>query len=231
MIGILVALAISWGLVYFIEKKNLLVLGFLPIGKKIIQFLIGFIITAVLCVIVQYWESILSSSILSINKDTSLRQITSMLWWDFRSVITEELIFRGAILYILIKKLNGIWAVIISAIAFGIYHWFSFGVFGDIVPMIFVFIGTGLSGYAWALAFYKTNSILMPIGLHLGWNFTHNTIFSQGPLGDGLIVSVGGTNITDWFSLVGLLLIPTLTLVVIKYAIPNENQRQLVKAN
>lgn len=224
MIGILVLLAISWGLIYFIEKKNLLALGLLPIGKRLIQFLVGFLITALLCVAIQYWESVLRSSTLVLNDNTSLAHIADMLWWDLKSVVTEELVFRGALLYILINRLKGSWGIAISAIAFGIYHWFSFGIFGNIVPMIFVFIGTGLSGYAWALAFKKTNSILMPIGFHLGWNFTHNTIFSHGPLGNGLVISQGGTTITDWFSLVGLIFAPLVMLAIVKYLIPNENQ-------
>jgi len=45
MIGILVALAISWLLLFLIEKKNILALGFLPIGKRLKQTLIGFLIT------------------------------------------------------------------------------------------------------------------------------------------------------------------------------------------
>ncbi len=88
--------------------------------------------------------------------------------------------------------------------------------------MFFVFIGTGLMGYAWALAFSKTRSIFLPIGLHLGWNFTFNTIFSKGPLRNGLIVSEGG-NISDWFSLIGLWGVPVILLLMIRYWVPKEN--------
>ena len=183
MIGILVALAISWLLLFLIENENILALGFLPILKRLKQFLIGFLITGILCVIVQYLESYLKSSTWILNKDITSGIILKSFWWDFKSVLTEELIFRGALLYILIQKIGSPKSILISAIAFGIYHWFSYGVLGNPMAMILVFIGTGLMGYAWAWAFSKTKSIMLPFGLHLGWNFIYNTIFSNGPLG------------------------------------------------
>jgi uncharacterized protein len=40
MIGILVALAISWLLLFLVEKQNILALGFLPIVKRLKQIII-----------------------------------------------------------------------------------------------------------------------------------------------------------------------------------------------
>ncbi|MDH3323034.1 MAG: CPBP family intramembrane metalloprotease [Flavobacteriaceae bacterium] len=109
----------------------------------------------------------------------------------------------------------------ISAIAFGIYHWFSYGVLGNVMAMIFVFIGTGLMGYTWAWAFSKTKSIMLPLGLHLGWNFIHNTIFSKGPLGELVLVSKGGTELADWNWILNFvsssILVPILLIIWIKY--------------
>ena len=136
MTGILVALAISWLLLFFIEKENILALGFLPIIKRLKQFLIGFLITGILCVLVQYLESYLKSSTWILNKDITSGIILKSFWWDFKSVMTEELIFRGALLYILIQKIGSIKSILISAIAFGIYHWFSYGVLGNVMAMI-----------------------------------------------------------------------------------------------
>ncbi|MCX2741083.1 CPBP family intramembrane glutamic endopeptidase [Pontibacter anaerobius] len=223
MIGILVTLTISWILLYLIEKRSILSLGFLPLIKRLKQFVIGFLITAVLCIGVQSLEALLTSSHLFLNKKLNASLLLSMFWWDFKSVLTEELIFRGALLYILLRRFGSEKGIVVSAVAFGIYHWFSFGIFGNIIPMLFVFIGTGLMGYAWALAFSKTHSIFMPIGLHLGWNFTFNTIFSKGPLGDGLLVSSGGNMISDWFSLISLWGVPITVLLIVKYLVRLDN--------
>lgn len=86
--------------------------------------------------------------------------------------------------------------------------------------MLVVFIGTGLMGYAWALAFSKTESIAMPIGLHLGWNFTFNSVFSNGPLGNGIFLSESSKIISDWFSLIGLWIVPLLVLIFVKRFVP-----------
>jgi membrane protease YdiL (CAAX protease family) len=228
MIGILVVLAISWLLLFLIEKGNILALGFLPIGKRLKQFLIGFLITGILCVLVQYLESYLKSTTWILNKDITSGIILKSFWWDFKSVLTEELIFCGALLYILIQKIGSRKSILISAIAFGIYHWFSYGVLGNVMAMILVFIGTGLMGYAWAWAFSKTKSIMLPFGLHFGWNFIYNTIFSKGPLGELVLISKGGNELTDWASLLnfisGLILVPILLLIYVRYFVKKETE-------
>jgi len=223
MIGILIILVISWALLYLAERKSLLVLGIVPNRKRLQQFGIGFLLTSLLCLSVQFLEINLKSTKWLLNKEIELNLILRMLFWDLKSVITEELIFRGALLYILIQKLGKLKGIIISSIAFGIYHWFTFEILGSIIPMIVVFIGTGLMGYAFALSFSKTKSIAMPIGLHLGWNFTVNTIFSNGPLGNGIILSESNNINSDWFSLIGLWVVPIIILFFVKVSVPQNN--------
>ena len=228
MIGILVVIIISWLLLYIIEKKNILALGFLPIAKGLKQFLIGFLITAILCALVQYLEAYLRSSAWVWNENVTGGIVIKSFWWDFRSVLTEELIFRGALLYILIQKIGSRKSILISAIGFGIYHWFSFGVIGNAMAMILVFIGTGLMGYAWAWAFSKTRSIMLPLGLHLGWNFIYNTVFSKGPLGKLVLISIGGNELTGWPSLLnfvsGLIIVPILVLIYVRYLVKEKTE-------
>lgn len=142
--------------------------------------------------------------------------------------MTEELIFRGALLYILIQKIGSRKSILISAIAFGIYHWFSYGVLGNVMAMILVFIGTGLMGSALAWAFSKTKSIVLPIGLHFGWNFIDNTLFSNGPLGELLLISKGGNELTDWTSLLNfvssLVIVPIIVLIYVRYFVKDETE-------
>ncbi len=232
MIEILIAVAVSWLLLFLIEKKNILALGFLPIAKRLKQFLIGFLITGSLCILVQYLEAYLKSSVWTLNENITGGIILKSFWWDVKSVLTEELIFRGALLYILIRKIGSTKSILISAIAFGIYHWFSYGVLGNVMAMILVFIGTGLMGYAWAWAFSKTKSIMLPFGLPLGWNFIYNTIFSKGPLGELVLISKGGTDLNDWTSLLnfvtGLIFVPILILIYVRYFVKDETEPKII---
>lgn len=226
MLGIVAAIAISWGLLYLTKKESILALGFLPVSKRLKQFFIGFFVTGILCVLTQFLEAYLQSSSWIINESITVGVVAQAFWWDVRSVFTEELIFRGALLYILIQKIGVQKSILISAASFGIYHWFSFGVLGNPMAMIFIFAGTGLMGYAWALAFAKTNSIMLPFGLHLGWNFTYNTVFSNGPLGELVLLSEGGIELSGWAStlnfLSGMIIVPILVLLYVRFFVKEE---------
>ena len=228
MIGILVLLAFSWGLLYLLENKSLLALGFYPTKKQLAQFLISFLFAGLLCFLYLYSESILKNSTWTINPDVSLNLIFTASWWDFRSVFSEELLFRGAILYVLIRRLGVQKSLLLSSAAFGVYHWFSFGILGNPIPMVIVFLGTGTMGYAWALAFSKSETLLLPLALHLGWNFTLNTIFSRGPLGELLINVDMGNQLTGWLSLfdflIPMVLVPILILLYVIYFVDRKEK-------
>jgi uncharacterized protein len=106
-----------------------------------------------------------------------------------------------------------------SASAFGIYHWFTFGVWGNFMAMILVFVVTGLMGYVFAVAYVKTKSIVLPVGIHLGWNWINNTVFSNGPNGVQMLeadklLPLEGLNAI--FSLCIYLIIPFLILAFVK---------------
>ena len=224
MAGNIVGLLLSWLILWLSERKNLLALGFTPVLKRVFQFIIGFLFSGVLCASLQLFEAWLTNSYWYLNSKIAFSQILGYLLWNFNSVMFEELLFRGALLFIAIKRLGAKKGVLLSAICFGIYHWFSFGVLGNIVPMIFVFIITGLMGFAWACAFKKTGSMALPIGLHLGWNFVFNAIFSKGFVATPVLILEGSSNyapLEGYLSIVNSLLqniLPSiLTLLLLKF--------------
>lgn len=178
MLGILIQLMVSWLLLRFIEKQSLEALGIAPSQKRLFQFLAGFGLSFVF-VGLQFWiGSMLKHNAFILNPDYKAKDFVIALWYVIKSVCFEELIFRGALLYILIQRTGPVKAIALSAVAFGVYHWFSFGVFGQPVNMIFIFITTSLVGLVYAYSFYKSGSIGLPFALHLGYNFTSMIIFS-----------------------------------------------------
>lgn len=228
MLGIVILLALSWLLLHFIENKNLLALGLMPPAKRIRQFTVSFILTALLCFLAQYLEAFFKDSSWVINEKMTTKALFQSAYWDIKSVLSEELVFRGALLYLLIHKMGRKKSILLSAAAFGVYHWFSYGVIGNLIPMLLVFLGTGLMGYAWALAFAKSKTMVIPFGLHLGWNVVYNTVFSKGPLGETLLVSEGGQALSDWISLlnfsIGLIGVPMLVLAYVAYFVKTEEE-------
>ncbi len=230
MIGIIVILFISWGLLFFIEKKNLSILGFFPVGKRFKQFIIGFIFLFLLNLFTVYIDTIVNSIEWSKNPDLEYRSILEAFWFHLKSTLTEELVFRGALLYILMNRLGTQKGIIISAIIFGIYHWFSLGVYGRLVPMVYIFIITGAMGYVWAYSFAKTRSIFLGFGLHLGINFL-SALFSRSPTGNLIWIEESKVELSEWNNLFYLLAkglaVPLLTLLLIMYIVKKETNQQL----
>jgi uncharacterized protein len=188
MLGILVELALSWLILFLIEKKNLTVLGLIPTSRRLKGFIVLFLIAAACCLMEVFLRIQFFREQYQINPLLNLRLIWKGFWWNLVSVIYEELIFRGALLYILVRRWGVRPAIIFSSIAFGIYHWFSFNLFGNIPAMIYVFIITGIMGFILAYSYVKTGSLYMAIGFHLGWNLMHGFVFSKGPVGNGVFV-------------------------------------------
>ena len=162
-----------------------------------------------------------------LSKDISVSKLTFSLLYDLNSVVSEEILFRGIILYFLIKYWKTVSAMSISGSAFGIYHWFTFGVWGNLMAMVLVFVVTGLMGYVFAAAYVKTKSIILPVGIHLGWNWINNTVFSKGPNGiqvleaDKMIPLEGLPAI---FSLFIYLIIPFIILAFVKSGFIRERE-------
>jgi membrane protease YdiL (CAAX protease family) len=216
------ALLFSCILYYLIERGNLLKVWFTPISEKLKHFISGFLILALLSTITQLFFGYLSGVTWSVVPGFSWEVISASALYDLRSVLFEELLFRGIPLYVLFRLLKKRQlSLLLAASAFGIYHWFTFGVLGNVIAMIAVFVTTGLMGYAFALAYEKTNSIVLPIALHLGWNLINNTVFSNGPLGVQLLEATVSNNPPDlggYYELISLawyLLIPTLIIFIL----------------
>ncbi len=222
MLGILVILTLSWALLHFIEKKNLLILGFLPVGKRLIQFAIGFIFISIISIGFIYHEGIVKQIEWTLNHEIDLQSVFGSLFYHFKSALTEDLIFRGALLYILISKLGKLKALWLSAVCFGVYHWFSYGMFDSgIVPMIYVFITTALMGYVWAYSFAKTQSILLPLGFHFGWNFIRTLFFDAAPYGELIWKETSRTELLEWngfyYAILTGLAVPIITYLFVRY--------------
>ena len=203
MLGLLVIIVISWVLLCLIEKKNIDALGIIPYGNRIIQFLIGMFFIALIVLLKIYIESLVLNVEWKIKPSINFMLIFDSFIYHLKSALTEDLIFRGAIFYILINKLGSKWAILISAIVFGVYHIFSYGMINDrIVPIAFIILVTGVAGYVWAYTFYKTKSIMLALGFHLGSNLVMTFFYSSQPYGELIFTEISRTTITsEWNNL------------------------------
>lgn len=186
MIGVILLLA-SWVLLR-LERKSLSVLGFNRPFQRISEFVIGFIVASAFACAHFMAQATFDNSSWAHNSQFTLIDTINTVHWIANSVLYEELLFRGYLLYKAIELLGPQKGSYLSAAAFGIYHWFSYGVFGSLVPMVWVFLLTGSFGLMCAFAFDKSGSIVLPIALHLGWNVVAILVFSTGSTGAQLLI-------------------------------------------
>lgn len=186
-----ILLVVSW-LLLRLEGRSLDAIGFNAPRERAFEFTVGFVAFGAVAAMQQLGLSLAASDPFKMNADVNAHGLLNGLRFTVNSVLYEELMFRGYLLYRAIRWLGSRGAVWLTAAAFGVYHWFSYGVFGNPVPMVYVFLLTGMFGYLWARAFVVTGSVAAPIGLHLGWNAVAYIVFSAGPLGAALLIPTSG---------------------------------------
>ena len=194
-------------------------LGFVPTLKRLTDFALFFFVTALLCSSGFFLKMLIAKQQWQLNPQFSWQFIANGTWYSIKSVLFEELIFRGAIFYLLIKKLGAIKAILISSMAFGIYHWFSHNLFGNPQAMITEFIITGAMGVVLAYGYAKTWSLFIPIAIHLGWCMVQQVVFSDGPIGQQLFVEIMSRPIitVSYFSFFFMPLFPLVSTLMINY--------------
>jgi membrane protease YdiL (CAAX protease family) len=104
MLGILVVIVISWLILRLISKEQLTVIGIRPNNFRLIEFTIGLLLTAIVSFINLYWQAYFKGITYILNPDYGIMDGLMGVWWTVKAVLFEELIFRGVILYLIIKK-------------------------------------------------------------------------------------------------------------------------------
>lgn len=110
--------------------------------------------------------------------------LIAMLGVLFIAAFEEEVLFRGYPLQTLAFNLSPTLATIITSGLFGLIH------IGNPNATFFSTVNTVLAGVWLCVAYFKTRSLSLATGLHLGWNLSMGTIY-------GLPVS-GITRLTEY---------------------------------
>jgi len=78
----------------------------------------------------------------------------------------EEMLFRGYAFQLLVRSIGAFATILPVSILFGMEH------LGNPNATLLGGINTTLWGILLGFAFWRTNALWLPIGLHFGWNFT-----------------------------------------------------------
>ncbi len=193
--GILVAtlaLIAYYYLFKFYEKRKISELSKNGIIKKIVAGLLLGAILQSLTILVIYLKG--GYSIISVNP---VIFIIPPLTMALSSAIIEELFIRGIIFRIIEEKLGSYFALIISAVLFGLIHLAN--------PNSSFIVGVGLAiqaGLLLGVAYIYSRSLWFPIAIHFAWNFMQSAIFGARVSGGELSKTLISSKIegAEWFT-------------------------------
>ncbi len=133
----------------------------------------------------------------------------------FVPALCEETLFRGFIQKSFELKIKPVWAALITAIFFGIYHFNPYGMIALIIL-----------GFYFGFAAYMSNSILVPMSLHFTNNFIAIMVYFL--IGnEDLINSKPGTDI-DIYSAVLMIILLTLIMIGLIITIRKYYSKQII---
>lgn len=102
--------------------------------------------------------------------------------WLYLSVAaSEELLFRGYLFQRLARGLGDAPALGLTALLFTAMHWGNPGMAG--ATRAWASLNIALAALLLGLCYLRTRSLALPIGLHLGWNWTQGTLLGFGVSG------------------------------------------------
>lgn len=93
----------------------------------------------------------------------------------------EETLFRGYLFQRLVGGLGEWPAQILMACFFGLAHWGNPGMKG--ATLFWATLNIALAAILLGLCYLKTKSLALPIGVHIGWNFTQGNLLGFGVSG------------------------------------------------
>ena len=202
-------------------------MGLTPTIDRLKYFSILFIASAILSATAFLLRMYFAKEDYTLTQSLTVTSILLEIWHQFRTVLTEELVCRGALLYILIKKIGPKNVVIISSILFAVLHWINAGVWGNLTQMIIVFTFTFTMGLLLAYAYARTFSLLIPFAIHYGWNITQNYIFPESPTGNHIftVAAAPPTVTISYFAFITMLLLPKISVLTVDYLIVKRHRQ------
>ncbi len=95
--------------------------------------------------------------------------------WVFLCVaVLEELLFRGFVLQRLVEGLGARWALALMAALFAVAHLGNPGMDG--ITVATATLDNALGALLLGLAWLRTRSLALPMGIHFGWNWMQGSV-------------------------------------------------------
>lgn len=182
-----------------LEGHTLKTLRCWPVTKKDWkQFFTGLVTGGAMLVCTVIITLSLTGDKWSFNRHIDPVFIVMAFLFNLWSAYVQEFVFRGYPFQELLRSYKPWIAQLIIAIPFGLMHIRAGMSMSD---FLITMLTTGTGSLLFGLAYLKTRRLLLPIGIHLGWNFLQSIIPRTAGGGDkGLIIvpgSYASYNFTD----------------------------------
>jgi uncharacterized protein len=214
MLQLICLVLASWALLHYFSHQSLQALGIRLTGKQVIVCLAFFMLSAFFSSLPYIGRAWFAQEQFAYNTTLSVQQIATDLWYQFRTVCTEELLFRGALFYLLLQRLGAKSAMWISAVLFAIMHVLQPQIWGQPITALMLFVYTLCMGLLLCYSFIKTQTIWVPLAIHLGWNVVQNYFFSDQTPAHSLFVSIEQPQVTIGYLLFFLIFIAPKLLIL-----------------
>ena len=164
----------SFFLCKLIEKRDFREIGLSIKRIALKQFSVGFILAFIMISFIFLFE--ISAGYFKLTPFLEYSVLFKNAFYGFliyaMVAVNEELLFRGYVFQYLIKMTNPLTAIITFSVIFSVFHLMNPNV--DVLALINIV----LAGIMFSVAYMRTNSLWMPIGLHLSWNYFQGIIYS-----------------------------------------------------
>lgn len=98
----------------------------------------------------------------------------------FLVAVGEEIIFRGFLFRYIRDRFGLVIALVVSSVVFGFVHIFNDN--ATVMSCLSIAIEAGL---LLGVAYHVSNTLWMPVGLHLAWNYIQGVVFGYPVSGNG----------------------------------------------
>ena len=109
----------------------------------------------------------------SFDPTHGLAALAAGAWLFVWAALLEELLFRGFVFQRLVDGIGAPIALLLMGALFAIAHWGNPGMEGT--TEFWASIDTALGGILLGLAYLRTGSLALPIGIHFGWNWVQGS--------------------------------------------------------
>ena len=169
-----VVLIVTWLWRHFLDKKTIRSLGLTVSGKWWLELTIGVFVTGAMWTAflgILLLTSTASVSAIQINSETLGVNLTGGLGRNILVGLNEEINYRGYILQNLIEGVGVAPALVISSVYFGLIHLLNPN------PNALALTSLALGGLLMGMGYWATQSLWLPIGMHIGWNWFEGSIY------------------------------------------------------